>query len=195
MPIPFPDLTHKNECTTLHISNCPLPHQTTARDGAERHKMAQNGTKNRPLGKTRCPLFANSRHRHHPAMPPNFTITTEMPQNATPCHKFTGNAWDSRSLTPTRLDHSGVLSPRPKRVPGVPLESPDRPSCKLLSCRENEEKGPRSPVQMTVDVTRLRGYVSCRQSSSTCSKRRWSSRMVSSGIGRRFATRSIFDFR
>ena len=36
-----PDLTNKNACTTLHISNCPLPNQTITRDGAEWQKMAQ----------------------------------------------------------------------------------------------------------------------------------------------------------
>ena len=40
-PIPVSDLTHKNSCTILHISNCPLPNQTITREGIERHKMAQ----------------------------------------------------------------------------------------------------------------------------------------------------------
>ena len=40
-PESSPDLTSKNACTILHISNCPLPNQTITRDGAEWQKMAQ----------------------------------------------------------------------------------------------------------------------------------------------------------
>lgn len=40
-PESSPDLTNKNACTILHISNCPLPNQTITRDGAEWQKMAQ----------------------------------------------------------------------------------------------------------------------------------------------------------
>ena len=46
----YPDLTNKNECTTLHISNRLPPNQTITR---EWHRMAQNGTDYRKtLGET-----------------------------------------------------------------------------------------------------------------------------------------------
>ena len=92
-----------------HTRHRRLPTAKPSQNG----EMEQNGTKwNKNKENFRMdkysPLLIRRPCNHSPG-PPNFTITSEMPQNATRCNKFTNNSRASPSgvLPFPRLDHPG----------------------------------------------------------------------------------------
>ncbi len=106
----FPNLTNKNACPTLSISGCQPPPLTTTRKWRKMARYGANTTKENHAASPTCPVSSALGEAA------NFTITSKMQQNATPCNKFSKSPWQdgpSPLPAPHASCHYPENNPRP----------------------------------------------------------------------------------